>query len=217
MGDGTKRGDPTKAGQFGLGFNSVYHVTDVPIFATGPHLVVFDPHQDKGLLGSDAAGAFFDVKKTAGLEDLLRPLTGVFGYDGKGGWSGGAGTLFRLPLRTRATAAKSAIKKQALGVDDVDREVVRPFARDLHRRLLFLRSVETIEVWRDDARVATARLGNVDAALRKKRRAIIDHVRAAMAAASRRRGPAPPVDDEPPRATLYLGRAKLPRESSWQW
>ena len=29
VGDGTKRGDPTKTGQFGLGFNSVYHITGV--------------------------------------------------------------------------------------------------------------------------------------------------------------------------------------------
>jgi hypothetical protein len=33
--NGKKRGDPTKTGQFGLGFNSVYHITDTPIFLTG--------------------------------------------------------------------------------------------------------------------------------------------------------------------------------------
>ena len=45
VGDGRKLGDPTRTGQFGLGFNAVYHVTDVPTFASGRHLVVFDPHQ----------------------------------------------------------------------------------------------------------------------------------------------------------------------------
>ena len=33
-----------KTGRFGLGFNTVYHVTDVPMFASGDHVVMFDPH-----------------------------------------------------------------------------------------------------------------------------------------------------------------------------
>ena len=45
VGDGTKIGDPTKTGQFGLGFNSVYHVTDTPMFISGKDFVVFDPHE----------------------------------------------------------------------------------------------------------------------------------------------------------------------------
>ena len=44
-GHGTKKGDPTRTGQFGLGFNSVYHLTDLPTFMTGPLYVVFDPHE----------------------------------------------------------------------------------------------------------------------------------------------------------------------------
>jgi sacsin len=31
-------------GRFGLGFNAVYHFTDVPAFVSGDHLVYFDPH-----------------------------------------------------------------------------------------------------------------------------------------------------------------------------
>ena len=30
--------------RFGLGFNSVYHFTDLPSFVSGDHLIVFDPH-----------------------------------------------------------------------------------------------------------------------------------------------------------------------------
>ena len=30
IGDGKKKGNVTKTGQFGLGFNSVYHITDCP-------------------------------------------------------------------------------------------------------------------------------------------------------------------------------------------
>ena len=45
VGDGTKMGDPTKTGQFGLGFNSVYHLTDTPCFISGSDFVMFDPHE----------------------------------------------------------------------------------------------------------------------------------------------------------------------------
>lgn len=30
--------------RFGLGFNAVYHLTDLPSFVSGQHLVLFDPH-----------------------------------------------------------------------------------------------------------------------------------------------------------------------------
>ena len=32
------------AGRFGLGWNAVYHLTDVPSFVSGDQLVAFDPH-----------------------------------------------------------------------------------------------------------------------------------------------------------------------------
>lgn len=32
------------AGRFGLGFNAVYHLTDVPSFVSGDYIVMFDPH-----------------------------------------------------------------------------------------------------------------------------------------------------------------------------
>lgn len=31
-------------GRFGLGFNAVYHFTDLPSIVSGEHLVMFDPH-----------------------------------------------------------------------------------------------------------------------------------------------------------------------------
>jgi hypothetical protein len=34
LGIGSKGDDPTKTGQYGVGFNAVYHLTDVPSFLT---------------------------------------------------------------------------------------------------------------------------------------------------------------------------------------
>lgn len=48
LGIGSKRQDPCKTGQYGIGFTSVYHLTDAPTVLTsledqGPVLCVFDP------------------------------------------------------------------------------------------------------------------------------------------------------------------------------
>eukprot|EP00884_Botryococcus_braunii_P020225 jgi/Botrbrau1/6887/Bobra.67_3s0006.1 len=44
IGDSVKRGKAGKTGRFGVGFNSCYHMTDLPTFVSGRHLVMFDPH-----------------------------------------------------------------------------------------------------------------------------------------------------------------------------
>ena len=44
IGDSAKREQVGKTGRFGVGFNSVYHLTDVPSFVSGRHVVYFDPH-----------------------------------------------------------------------------------------------------------------------------------------------------------------------------
>ena len=57
IGASSKTGDATKTGKFGLGFNAVYHFTDLPCFVTGRFLVIMDPHQ-RMLLGRDEERAF---------------------------------------------------------------------------------------------------------------------------------------------------------------
>ena len=49
LGEGSKSLDPNKTGQYGVGFNCIYHLTDAPSFLTatdkgGHSLCVFDPH-----------------------------------------------------------------------------------------------------------------------------------------------------------------------------
>ncbi|CAG2205420.1 Sacsin [Mytilus edulis] len=60
LGIGSKGGDRTKTGQFGIGFNSVYHLTDAPcILSLGPDAArggffwVLDPHCRYAPLASD--------------------------------------------------------------------------------------------------------------------------------------------------------------------
>ena len=44
IGQDSKLSRPGSIGRFGLGFNIVYNLTDVPSFVSGDHLVAFDPH-----------------------------------------------------------------------------------------------------------------------------------------------------------------------------
>ena len=45
IGDSMKKSEEelTKIGRFGIGFNSVYHLTDLPSFVSGQYLVMLDP------------------------------------------------------------------------------------------------------------------------------------------------------------------------------
>ena len=40
----TKEKATEKIGRFGLGFNAVYNLTDVPIFISQQYIAIFDPH-----------------------------------------------------------------------------------------------------------------------------------------------------------------------------
>lgn len=43
IGGSSKHGQAWKTGRFGVGFNSVYHLTDLPSFVSGKYVVLFDP------------------------------------------------------------------------------------------------------------------------------------------------------------------------------
>ena len=44
IGDSLKKTQVGKTGRFGVGFNAVYHLTDLPSFVSGRDVVFFDPH-----------------------------------------------------------------------------------------------------------------------------------------------------------------------------
>ena len=58
------RAQPAAAGRFGLGFNAVYHFTDLPSFVSGDHLVVLDPHA-AFLPGASASKPGLKIKFTS--------------------------------------------------------------------------------------------------------------------------------------------------------
>ncbi|KAH3818359.1 hypothetical protein DPMN_119967 [Dreissena polymorpha] len=106
---GTKQFDTTKIGKFGLGFCSVYNLTDVPSFISGENFVMFDPHTTflgKALPGK-SPGIRLNFSKDKNLKVIGRMkhqfdvFEGVFDCQITQKSQFFNGTLFRLPLRTR--------------------------------------------------------------------------------------------------------------------
>ncbi|XP_052286635.1 sacsin-like [Dreissena polymorpha] len=106
---GTKQFDTTKIGKFGLGFCSVYNLTDVPSFISGENFVMFDPHTTflRKALPGKSPGIRLNFSKAKNLKVMGRMkhqfdvFEGVFDCQITQESPFFKGTLFRLPLRTR--------------------------------------------------------------------------------------------------------------------
>lgn len=213
IGDSLKREESkgTKTGRFGLGFNSVYHLTDVPSFVSGSKVVYFDP-AGSHLPGINPAepGKLFDWRQPSHADlfsrypDQFAPFK-AFGCAPVAGGPAFEGTLFRLPLRTVAQAASSRLSARAHPVDDV-RSLLAEFSAEAESMLLFTKHVERIRVyeWREgDAEpllMHETRVGNVDGRMRQQRGMAMAGGGAAGAGASA----AASAADAPPQATDFL-------------
>lgn len=90
----------------------MYHLTDLPGFVSGQHMVMFDPHC-KYLPNISAANPgkkvnYVEHDIRGELADQVAPFQ-LFGCDTRQDFQG---TLFRFPLRTQEQADASTISKQ---------------------------------------------------------------------------------------------------------
>ena len=141
-----------KTGRFGVGFNSVYHLTDVPQFVSDRYVVMFDP-QAKYLPGINPAnpGKIIDFLKpnskkalASTLYDQFEPLR-AFGNDFSKPFKG---TLFRLPLRRKVwnqINVKSRLSKDTHSRDTL-KATLDKFCHRASSMLLFLKCLEKISV-----------------------------------------------------------------------
>ncbi|KAB5550488.1 hypothetical protein PHYPO_G00054330 [Pangasianodon hypophthalmus] len=139
-----KREDPLKVGRFGIGFNSVYHITDVPSIFSGDQIGMLDPHQM--LFGVHESGQCWnlktDIKEITELNDQFAPYFGIFGSSEKTIKDGNfPGTLFRFPLRMKPSQLSSNVynKEKVL-------ELFESFKADADTVLLFLKSVQKVSL-----------------------------------------------------------------------
>ena len=180
LGEGSKGDDPNKTGQYGVGFNAVYHLTDVPSFLSkgseiGEVLCAFDP-QCKYVPGANdlKPGQMF-------IEDgtLRRTFTDVFlCYLGEH-FPIENSTMFRFPLRTPKMAEESLISKTPMTVEGLQK-MMDKFREEMFETLLFVKSVGKITLCEVGKGGRVARTYEVTATLSKedarKRREFSDHV-----------------------------------------
>ena len=141
-----KSNDLGKAGRYGIGFNSVYHVTDCPSIISGNRIVFFDPRCSYVPSSPLVPGhgwyygeegwwnrfpEFLAAYEIAGLPH------GTTDFDG---------TVFRLPLRTPIQAKDNEIRHEPFTSDNVHR-LLQTVDQDAEALLLFLKSVLTIEIY----------------------------------------------------------------------
>ncbi|KAF5829451.1 hypothetical protein DUNSADRAFT_16062 [Dunaliella salina] len=149
IGDSVKRKQTGKTGRFGIGFNSCYHLTDLPSFVSGSHLVIFDPHCAylPNVSASNPGKKINFVENrsaTKASSGQFAPYQG-WGCDLTAGrpWPG---TLFRLPLRTPELAGYSNISKQTYDVAKLQ-GVLQQLKDEAPEIMLFLKNIECIEVY----------------------------------------------------------------------
>ena len=153
--EATKVHDTEKIGRFGLGFNAVYNLTDVPMFVSRNYFAIFDPHSShlgKAIKSERRPGIKIDlnryVKKLQNFKNQFKPFNGIFGCDLHLDKEENSfdGTLFRFPLRTRKQAAKSEIKDLCYDEQEMVK-LLRMFLEKSKSLLLFAQNVLRLEVY----------------------------------------------------------------------
>ena len=154
----SKKIDPTKIGRFGVGFCSVYHITDVPSFVSRNFYTVFDPNSlylgERIDPANPGVQIDFINNKKENLEefrDQFSPFSNLFDCKILQG-DGFNATLFRFPFRTEQTASKSKICNESYGDERVN-NIVKKFFDEAKKMLTFLSNLKTVslsEIKQDD-------------------------------------------------------------------
>lgn len=146
IGIGSKGGDADKCGQFGVGFNAVYHLTDCPSFVTdGNKLCILDPHARYAPEASyESPGRLLeplDKEFHKDFSDVMETYLEEFGFRMQGA------TMFRLPLRSRGMAETSEISNLQL-THTVIEKLLNAFEIEARQIILFLRHIRQIKLSR---------------------------------------------------------------------
>lgn len=137
IGAGTKSNSPEKIGKFGLGFTSVYNITDNPSVISRNKFIIFDPAVDK--LKSPGIQFDFDDPEFDSVAKAFLPFNGIFDCEISKGYSF-PGTLIRLPFRKTPSKISDIIytPESASSLFEI-------FFSNADKLLLFTQSVKSIE------------------------------------------------------------------------
>ncbi|XP_052818384.1 sacsin-like [Mya arenaria] len=139
-----KEEDKSKVGRFGLGFKSVFHITDYPCIISGDKMLLIDPQQP-----TDRVNAFFEIPlmhdpwEGLDMNDFYNGLGGYFGVDQRMISDGHFnGTLFWFPLRERASPLSDTLYDERKILDLLD-----GLKSEAPSILIFLRNLESLTVF----------------------------------------------------------------------
>ncbi|VDI50995.1 sacsin [Mytilus galloprovincialis] len=135
-----KEKEPLKVGKFGLGFKSVFHMTDNPVIISGDTLLIIDPLSPT----ETWSVSLKDLNKFYQPEQTLACLYNRFGFDETALERGNfEGTLFWIPLRLK----RSDLKPTATPYSEEEiNGFLKSFITEARYDLLFLRNLEKVEV-----------------------------------------------------------------------
>ena len=151
----TKENETDKIGRFGLGFNAVYNITDVPSFVSRHNIVIFDPHTKhlgRSIKNKSKPGIKIDMrkhrKKLKRLGNQFKPYNDIFGCNLRPQAKHDAynATLFRFPLRTKAQAAVSEICQRHYDDHEV-KMLLTMLEKGAEFLLLFTQNVQNVSVY----------------------------------------------------------------------
>ena len=138
----TKQNKPLKIGKFGVGFCSVYHITDVPSFVSREYLYIFDPTLqclEKQIRDKSRPGKRLKfTQKIATFSNQLVPFNGLNKFDSKKPFKG---TMFRFPFRSSSSEI-SSIQYTEHHI----KELIEDIKKSSSKLLLFLQHVRHITV-----------------------------------------------------------------------
>ncbi|KAG9061036.1 hypothetical protein KI688_007665 [Linnemannia hyalina] len=145
-----KRADETKIGQMGIGFNSIYHLTDCPSFISGDQLMIIEPHErifngERSELSEGAVRGSF-LNPSQGLHeypDQLKAFSVLEDIDFSKPYKG---TIFRFPLRTLEQTKTSSLTKYSRTLEEVQ-EMLNELKGEALKALLFLKHVQKIVIY----------------------------------------------------------------------
>ena len=145
LGEGNKSYDSLKTGQFGIGFNVVYGLTDVPCLLTRADgddvLCIFDPHaRYLEECSENEPGRMFRNARNY-LKDAFPDIYNTFLPNF---FKNEQSAVFRLPLRTDSGATTSLIKNKATTISQII-QMFNTFKCGGPEAIIFLRNVSSVQ------------------------------------------------------------------------
>lgn len=140
IGDSRKRIDPASTGKYGQGFNSCYHWTDGPWILSRQWLLFLDPHREWSKERGGPTYDFVECQDSPEMQNHLKTFKPATVDTSRAVDA----TVIRIPLRTKAQAAKSKIVNREISTEEITKALHELGQEIKEGGMLFLRHVRKV-------------------------------------------------------------------------